>query len=97
VIHQRASSSEDSEEEEHSIDHIEERIKRLEMDLEKKIDKHKKESSAGKDRERERPSTAVEKARNLKSNASPPLPKKMEAKLAPMAKPHSEGKPSRPK
>lgn len=44
------------------------------MDLEKKIDKHKKESGAA---SRERPQTATEKEKNLKSAASPPLPKKI--------------------
>ena len=47
------------------------------MDLEKKIDKHKKESGAA---SRERPQTATEKEKNLKSAASPPLPKKIQAK-----------------
>ena len=45
------------------------------MDLEKKIDKHKKDSVPT---PKDRPVTAVERVgKNLKSAASPPLPKKM--------------------
>ncbi len=46
------------------------------MDLEKKIDKHKKESSVA---VKDRPQTAMVdiKGKNLKNAASPPLPKKM--------------------
>jgi hypothetical protein len=58
------------------------------MDLEKKIDKHKKETAVV---VKDRPQTAVERGgKNLKIAASPPLPKKMEAKTGIVVKPHPE-------
>ena len=71
----RAQSSE-SEESDDSIDYIEQRIKKLEMDLEKRIDKHKKDSEAPKPKQK----VQINEPPKAAKVSSPPLPKKVEGK-----------------
>lgn len=65
------------------------------MDLEKKIDRHKKEGSTEKKQNHSIGEKEKGKNINVKNSSSPPLPKKMEAKSSAIAKPHHDPKPQK--